>query len=252
MDRVDDYAGGSIYTLNCFQGERSEYARDLFSEEQEIACMQLIWLAFRAEMKYYENVNETDSFWIRSDCNDKLAKNIDRIHQIDEIEGKIPDIKNMLIFQLNCAEGLGIMNTAEYKEANQKMNEIKIIEDKLKVSRKRIINEHRCWNFVISLATIATIILVTLAVYYYAKRPDMTLVIKQRMAEKRLYTYTISHMNKMRNNGVDHMIHLDTYVKRKFKNQKHMKKELNKENCYYYLYGSFTSLLAEAAPRLVK
>ena len=86
MDRVDDYAGGSIYTLDCLQGIRSEYARDLFTEEQEIACMQLIWLAFRAEMKYYENVNETDSFWIRSDTNDRLAKNIERIHQIDEIE----------------------------------------------------------------------------------------------------------------------------------------------------------------------
>ena len=79
--------------------------------------MQLTWLAFRAEMKYYENVNEEDSFWIRSDVNDKLAKNIERLHQIDEIEAKIPDMKNMLQFQLNCAESLGLVWTTEFKEA---------------------------------------------------------------------------------------------------------------------------------------
>lgn len=137
-------------------------------------------------MKYYENVDEEDSFWIRSDVNDKLAKNIDRIHQIDEIEKKIPDIKSMLQFQLNCAEGLGIINTAEFREATQKMNEIKIIEDKLKISRKKIINEHRCWNF--SICTMAALMLlsVCLAIYYYAKQPDMLLVIKQRAAEKNI------------------------------------------------------------------
>ena len=98
VDRVDDMNGGSIYTLDCLLGKRSENARTLFAEEQEIACMQLAWLAFRAEMKYYENKNEENSFWIRSDLNDRLARNIERIHQIDEIEGKIPNIKNMLQF----------------------------------------------------------------------------------------------------------------------------------------------------------
>ena len=29
MHRVDDYAGGSIYTLDCLQGIKSEYAREL-------------------------------------------------------------------------------------------------------------------------------------------------------------------------------------------------------------------------------
>jgi hypothetical protein len=98
IDRVDDMNGGSIYTLNCLLGKRSEYARTLLAEEQEIACMQLAWLAFRCEMKYYENKNDENSFWIRSDLNDRLARNIERIHQIDEIEGKIPDLKNMLSF----------------------------------------------------------------------------------------------------------------------------------------------------------
>ena len=50
----------------------------MFAEEQEIACMQLAWLAFRAEMKYYDNKEEEDSYWIRSDLNDKLARDVDR------------------------------------------------------------------------------------------------------------------------------------------------------------------------------
>lgn len=39
IDRVDDMPGGSIYTLNCLQGVKSEYSRTLLTEEQEIACM---------------------------------------------------------------------------------------------------------------------------------------------------------------------------------------------------------------------
>lgn len=98
MDRIDDIPGGSLYTLNCLQGVKSEYTRQLFAEEQEIACIQLAWLAFRAEMKYYENTKLKDSYWIRSDVNDRLARNVLRIHQIEEIEKKIPDIKGMLQF----------------------------------------------------------------------------------------------------------------------------------------------------------
>lgn len=80
MDRVDDIPGGSLYTLDCLQGGKSEHCRPIFAEEQEIACMQLAWLSFRAEMKYYENKNEENSYWIRSDTNDKLARDIDREH----------------------------------------------------------------------------------------------------------------------------------------------------------------------------
>lgn len=49
-------------------------------------------------MKYYENKAEKDSYWIRSDMNDKLARDIERTHQIEEIQKKIPDIKKMLQF----------------------------------------------------------------------------------------------------------------------------------------------------------
>lgn len=76
----------------------SEYARPVYAEEQEITCMQLAWLSFRAEMKYYENKKELGTYWIRSDVNDKLARDIDREHQIDEIKKKIPDMKNMLAY----------------------------------------------------------------------------------------------------------------------------------------------------------
>ena len=85
LDRLDDIPGGSLYTLDCLMGIKSENTRTLMAEEQEIACMQLAWLAFRAEMKYYENKQEEDSYWIRSDLNDRLARNIERTKQIDEI-----------------------------------------------------------------------------------------------------------------------------------------------------------------------
>ena len=80
MDRLDDHEGGSVYTLNCLLGHPTDHARTIFAEEQEIACMQLAWLSFRSEMKYYENKQEKDSYWIRSDLNDKLARDIDRQH----------------------------------------------------------------------------------------------------------------------------------------------------------------------------
>lgn len=60
--------------------------------------MQLAWLSFRAEMKYYENKAEVNSFWIRSDTNDQLARDIEREHQIDEIRSKIPEMKEMLAY----------------------------------------------------------------------------------------------------------------------------------------------------------
>lgn len=96
IDRIDDNPGGSVYTLDCLMGKRSEYARTVQAEEQEIVCMQLAWLSFRAEMKYYENQAELGSFYIRSDLNDTLARDIDREHQIDEIMTKIPLMRNML------------------------------------------------------------------------------------------------------------------------------------------------------------
>ena len=58
--------------------------------------MQLAWLSFRTEMKYYQSQKQKNNYYIRSDLNDMLAKDIDREHQIDEIKAKIPEIKGML------------------------------------------------------------------------------------------------------------------------------------------------------------
>lgn len=75
---------------------KNEYAREVFAEEQEIATMHLAWLSFRAQMKYYENKKEKNTYFIRSDLNDVLTNKIDREHHINEIESKIPNMKNML------------------------------------------------------------------------------------------------------------------------------------------------------------
>ena len=75
-------------------------------------------------MKYYESKTEKGAYYIRSDINDILARDIDREHQIDEIKSKIPDIKNMLEYQVRLAEELGVFNTVEYEEANRKLMEI--------------------------------------------------------------------------------------------------------------------------------
>lgn len=85
LDKVND-DGGSLYTLNCLQGKKSEHARPLLQEGQEISLMQLAWLSFRAEMKFYENKAKKGSYYIRSDLNDVLAIDIEREHQIDEIK----------------------------------------------------------------------------------------------------------------------------------------------------------------------
>lgn len=58
--------------------------------------MQLAWISFRAHMKYYENTKENNTYYIRSDLNDKLTHKLDREHHIDEIQSKIPDMKEML------------------------------------------------------------------------------------------------------------------------------------------------------------
>lgn len=97
--------------------------------------MQLAWLSFRAEMKYYENKAETNSYWVRSDVNDKLARDIDRFHQIEEIEQKIPYLKDMLTYQIAQSEKLGVTHTAEFEEANRKLMEINIIQEKLEDTR---------------------------------------------------------------------------------------------------------------------
>lgn len=47
-------------------------------------------------MKYYENVNEKNSYYIRSDLNDTPARDINREHHIDEIKLKITELKSML------------------------------------------------------------------------------------------------------------------------------------------------------------
>ena len=140
--------------------------------------MQLAWLAFRAEMKYYENKEEEDSYWIRSDLNDKLARDVDRTRQIDEIERKIPDIKNMLQIQIDNAENLGVTQTAEFEEAFRKLSEIATIEEKLRIGRAKIKREHRCYNFWICFSLILLGLMVWGYLYYLFKQPDMDLVIR--------------------------------------------------------------------------
>lgn len=47
-------------------------------------------------MKYYENIKERNTYYIRSDLNDTLARDINQENQIDEIKSKIPQMKSML------------------------------------------------------------------------------------------------------------------------------------------------------------
>ena len=58
-------------------------------EEAEICLMQLIWLSFRAEIKYYENKTVSGTYQVRSDINDMQAENIEREHQIHEVSSRM-------------------------------------------------------------------------------------------------------------------------------------------------------------------
>lgn len=211
MDRVDDTPGGSLYTLDCLQGQPSEHSRPIFAEEQEIACMQLAWLSFRSEMKYYENKNEKDSYWIRSDVNDKLARDIDREHQIDEIERKIPIIKEMLSYQVRAAEDLGITHTAEFEEAHRKLMEIGIIEGKLQTTREKIQTMHKRFNCCIAFCSLLLLIFLIYAIIYALKKPDNTYELLQKQAEKALLEYSKESILDQKNRQQSHMDDIKTY-----------------------------------------
>ena len=174
MDRIDKIEGGSVFTLDCLLGQPSEHSRPIFAEEQEIACLQLAWLAFRTEMKFYENKNEQDSFWIRSDLNDKLARDIEMEHQIDEIEFKMPKIKEMLNYQIRVAEELGVTHTAEFEEANRKIMELNIIEDRLEKRREEIQKVTRRYICGILLLGILLIPMLVYVIYFAKKEPNVT------------------------------------------------------------------------------
>lgn len=181
MDRIDGDPGGSVYTLDCLMGKRSEHARTIQAEEQEIVCMQLAWLSFRAEMKYYESKTEPGAYFIRSDLNDTHAKDIDREHQIDEIKGKIPPIRSMLQKQLSLAEELGVYQTVEFEEANKKLMELGIIEERLEESRARIKREHKYLNWCICLSILLLLIMFILSCKYGTSKPDSGLSEIQKM-----------------------------------------------------------------------
>jgi len=52
--------------------------RDHLSEEQELIITQMSYMSLRVEMKFYVKQKDNDTFfWIRSDIQDKLARDID-------------------------------------------------------------------------------------------------------------------------------------------------------------------------------
>ena len=86
----------------------------------------------------------------------------------------------MLQFQINVAEGLGVTQTAEFEEAYRKLTEIDTIVDRLETAKKRIKNEHKCYNFWICVAFILLGVFIGFFIYWSLKQPDMSLVIRQR------------------------------------------------------------------------
>ena len=68
-------------------------------------------------MKFYSNRAEADTFYIRSDVNDTLAKDIYHKHQLEEILDRVPILRNKVTEFMQMAQNEAITHTAEFEYA---------------------------------------------------------------------------------------------------------------------------------------
>ena len=130
-----------------------------------------------------------------------LAKDIDREHQIDEINGKIPEIKGMLEYQVKLAEKVGVTPTVEYQEASRKLTEIGIIQKRLEDARMRIRRDNRRLNCCICLTILLMLLMLYLAMQYGIDKADMTLAKAQIEAEMKMTDYNIAMIAELKQNS---------------------------------------------------
>ena len=95
----------------------------------------------------------------------------------------------MLTNQINIAKQLGVQSTKEYEEANRKLKEIEIIEDKLEDARAEIKRDTKRLNCCICFTFILFLILGYLVISYGMFEPDMKLINQQKQAEKDILQY---------------------------------------------------------------
>ena len=92
----------------------------------------------------------------------------------------------MLEYQVRLAEDLGIYQTVEYEEANRKLMNLAIIEEKLEESRVRIKKDAKRLNWCICLIFFLLLIMFYFVIVYGTSKPDLTLSNAQKLAEKEM------------------------------------------------------------------
>lgn len=86
----------------------------------------------------------------------------------------MPDMKEMLEYQIKVAEDLGVTHTAEFEEAYRKLAEMKTIEQKLDERVKRIKQIHRRYNWCICLAIVLLILFLCYTIHFAYRKPNIT------------------------------------------------------------------------------
>lgn len=141
---------------------------------------------------------------MRSDLNDKLTRDIDREHQIDEIKERIPDLKKMLKNQVKLADSLGMCHTVEFEEANRKLMELKIVDEKLDETKNRIRRDRTRLNLCIGLTIFLAILMFYLMHQFCSPAPDANLDLAQKQAEKTMLEYNNAMIAHLKQDADDH------------------------------------------------
>lgn len=155
-------------------------------------------------MKYHKNNEETNSYFVRSDINHKLTREIEREHQIDEIKERMPDLKRMLKNQIKLADNLGMCHTVEFEEANRKLMEMKIVDEKLDETKNRIRKERLRLNICIGLTILLALLMFIMMLQYCSPARNVDLDLAQKQAEKVMLEYNINMIDHLKKDADAH------------------------------------------------
>ena len=133
----------------------------------------------------------------------------------------------MLQYQVKLAEDLGVHQTVEYEEANRKLMEIGIIEEKMEEARVRIRRDTKRLNICICLTFLLLLLLFILALQFGTSEPDMTLANEQKQAEKEMLEYNSGYITQLKSDAQAHKKVIQKYQASQQKNLKNVKSIIN-------------------------
>ena len=133
----------------------------------------------------------------------------------------------MLEYQVRLAEDLGIYQTVEYEEANRKLMNLAIIEEKLEESRVRIKKDTKRLNWCICLIFFLLLIMFYFVIVFGTSKPDLTLSNAQKLAEREMLQYNNGYITNIKTDASKHKSVIEEYKNIQQKNLKSVKTILN-------------------------